>query len=71
MSTITVEPRRMTDEDWVEAIGLAMKADLDRELRRKVVQELLDMRLAQKLRHGAMVAQFSAPPQTETREGGL
>lgn len=58
---IEVHPRRLSDEEWVEAISGALNADLRRDLRDKVVEELLAIRKLRQTQHGALTMQFSAP----------
>lgn len=58
---IEVVPRTLTDAEWVDAIGLAMKANLGTELQRRVVTELLTIRQAHKLR-------FVVEPDQSIRE---
>lgn len=42
--SIQVMPKQMTENDWLEALSLAMKADIGTDLRKQVVTELLLMR---------------------------
>jgi hypothetical protein len=65
--TIQVLPKTMTDIDFVEAISLAMKADIGMSLRNRIVEELLTIRQRQKMAHAGLVAQFTpTPPNTTT-----
>jgi len=42
--------RQITEAEWLDAISLAMAADINKDLKRRVVEELLTMRMKAKLR---------------------
>jgi hypothetical protein len=48
MELVRVEAT-VSDSEWVEVIGLAMKADLEASVRRRVIEELLTIRQMSKM----------------------
>lgn len=48
MELVRLDPS-VTDAQWLEVIGLAMKVDLEATVRRRVIEELLTIRQRQKL----------------------